>query len=124
MKRIRLNLKYVCLVMTALTVLLSIPPQSAFAAMVNTQTVLSAQAQDDAQASVKAFLARDDVRAFLVARGVDPMEAETRVASLTNEEIQELSQQIENLPAGGDGVGLVVAVLLIVLLVIVILRLV
>jgi hypothetical protein len=63
------------------------------------------------------------VRSALIAQGIDPLEAEARIASLSQSEIDELSDQIENLPAGGDAFGLVIAVLVIVILVLVIMKL-
>jgi hypothetical protein len=68
-------------------------------------------------------LAREDVRAALTAQGLDPEEVQARVASLTDAEIQQIADQLDQLPAGGDGLGVVIAVLLIILLVILILKL-
>jgi len=52
--------------------------------------------------------------------GVDPLEAQQRVNSLTNEEIAQISHSIDQLPAGGDAVGAIVgaAVLIFVVLLI------
>lgn len=45
---------------------------------------------------------RSDIRARLVAQGIDATEAEARVASLTDEETALLSSRFDELPAGGD----------------------
>ena len=77
-------------------------PQVSFAGLVGTGTALQMQAQEQGSARIDAFLARDDVRAQLIAMGVDPATASARVAMLTEAERQQLEQQIDNLPAGGS----------------------
>jgi hypothetical protein len=67
-------------------------------------------------------LARADVRAALAAQGLDPEEAQARIASLTDAEIQQIASQLDHLPAGGDGIWVAVAILVIVLLVVLILK--
>ena len=69
------------------------------------------------------LLAREEVRAALLAQGLDPAEVQARVASLSEAEIREIAGRLETLPAGGDGFGTAIAVLLIILLVVVILKL-
>lgn len=60
-------------------------------------------------------LEREEVKAALVSKGVDPDRARERVASLTQEEVQLLNQQMEEMPAGGV-LGVILAILLILLL--------
>jgi hypothetical protein len=103
--------------------LLSIPPQSAVAALVETEMMLDMSRGEEARQTVRRFLARDDVRSAIVSQGVDPMEADERLNSLTNAEVIQLADQIDELPAGGDVLGLLIAVLVIVILVLVIMRL-
>jgi Family of unknown function (DUF6627) len=52
--------------------------------------------------------------------GVDPKEAASRVASLSNEEIQQIAGRLDELPAGEGGIGFVVAAILIIFLVLLI----
>jgi len=68
------------------------------------------------------YLAREDVRAALAAQGLDPEEAQARMASLSDGEVRQIAGQLDQLPAGGDGLGIIIAVLVIVLLVILILK--
>jgi hypothetical protein len=63
------------------------------------------------------------VRSALIAQGIDPLEAEERIASLSDSEVIELADQIENLPAGQGAIGLVIGVLIIIVLVLVIMKL-
>ena len=51
-------------------------------------------------------LQRDDVRQALLAHGVAPKNVEQRIDQLTDDEIQQLAQQFDQLPAA-SGVGLV-----------------
>jgi hypothetical protein len=61
-------------------------------------------------------MARDDVQQQLIARGVNPAEARQRVASLSDSELAELQQRMDQLPAGSGALA-VVGVVAIVLLV-------
>lgn len=64
---------------------------------------------------VESFMAREDVRQQFEALGVDPAEASQRVASLTDAELQALSDRIGELPAGAGAVELVLIIILILL---------
>ena len=77
-------------------------------------------ATDDAVAGaherVASLLERADVRAQLQAHGVDPAQVKARVAALTDEEAAQVAARLDQLPAGGG----VLEVLLIVFLVLLI----
>ena len=120
---VRKRVQPVCILMTILMLMLSIPYQSALAALVDKETVLEMNRGQEARDYVKQVLAREDVKSALIAQGVNPLEAMARVDSLTASEVTQLAEQIEQLPAGGDALGLVIAVLVIVILVLVIVRL-
>ena len=123
MRPIRKRVQPVCILMTILMLLLAIPYQSALAAFVETETVLEMSRGEKARDYVKQVLAREDIKSALIAQGVDPLEAMARVDSLTDSEVMQLAAQIEQLPAGGDAFGFIIAVLVIVILVLVIVRL-
>jgi hypothetical protein len=123
MRSIRRHTQIIGIFMAVTMLLISTPYQSALAALIDTETVLNENQSQEARDYIKQILAREDVRSALIAQGIDPLEAEARLASLSDAEIVELADQIENLPAGGDAFGLVIAVLLIVILVLVIIRL-
>jgi hypothetical protein len=108
--------------MITLALLISIPYQSAIAALIGTETAMNLAKGADVRERLQQYLAREDVRAALLAQGVDPAEAQARIESLTDSELAQIAGQIDKLPAAGDGLGLVIAVLLIILLVIVILK--
>lgn len=123
MHPIRKKAQPVAILMTILTLLLSIPYQSAVAALVETETMLDMSRSQQARETLKQFMAREDVKSAIIAQGVDPAEADARLNSLTDAEVIQLADQINQLPAGGDVLGLLIAVLVIVILVLVILRL-
>ncbi|CAB1055626.1 hypothetical protein D1BOALGB6SA_359 [Olavius sp. associated proteobacterium Delta 1] len=123
MHPIRKKAQPVAILMIILTMLLSVPYQAAFAAMVETETMLDMSRGQEARETLKQFMARKDVRSAIVSQGVDPLEADARLNSLSDAEVIQLANQIDQLPAGGDVLGLLIAVLVIVILVLVIIRL-
>jgi len=90
--------------------------QSAQAGVITTQQYLSAVDREAALARIDAVLAREEVRSRLEHYGVDPAAADERIAALTDQELELLATELENLPAGGDLLG-VVGVVFIVLLI-------
>ena len=101
-------------------VLLNVNVPRVQAQMVGTDAVIITQQAADQRAQVMDFMAREDVRQLMARTGVDPLEAQQRVNSLTTEEIAQISHSIDQLPAGGDAVGAIVgaAVLIFVVLLI------
>ena len=88
---------------------------AAQAGMIGTEAVASAaQAQQHRERLYNA-LDRSDVKAQLLARGVDPAQVQARVDSLTDEEIQTLATNMDQLPAGGDIVGALVLIFIVLL---------
>jgi len=115
---IRIGRQALCTVLAASAVVLW-PFGHARAELIDTQAVL-ASAPETARAELQALLARPDLRAELARHGVDPTEAEARIASLSDAEVVRLQQQIAQVPAGGDFIGVIVAILLVTLLVLLI----
>lgn len=101
-------------------VLLDFSVQSAWARMIDTSTVIAVQQESAQRERVAAFLGRDDVQQILVQHGVNAVEAQQRVASLSDVELSRIAGQIDQLPAGGDGVGAVVGAVVLIFLVLLI----
>ena len=101
MKAIRKNGRPICVFMTILTFLISVPFQSALAALIGTETILDTAHGNSARDQLKQLLARQDVQASLIKQGVDPAEAQARVDSLSDAEVLKITGQIDQLPAGG-----------------------
>ncbi len=123
MRSFRQKAQPVAILMIVLTMVLSVPYQTAVAALVETETILDIGRGQEARATLKQFMARQDVKSAIVSQGVDPLEAEVRINSLTDAEVIQLADQIDQLPAGGDAIGFIIGVLVIVILVLVIIRL-
>ena len=89
------------------------------AGMIGPSTYITQQQQADAsdqRQELQQFLARDDVRAQLIDLGVDPAQAQARVDNLSAQEVATLSEQMKQLPAGGNVVGVIVFIFLILLI--------
>ena len=86
------------------------------AAVISTQEALSAEVRAATETQVRGSLARDDVRQAMQGLGVDPTDAESRVASLSDAELIQLQGELDRLPAGGNALA-VVGVVFIVLLI-------
>lgn len=86
------------------------------AAVVDTQQAVVMQAREQRIAAASATLAREDVRSAMIELGVDPQQAQLRVASLSDAELTQLEGQLQQLPAGGTTLGLIGAAFLVLLL--------
>jgi hypothetical protein len=83
-------------------------PLPAQAGIVSTESAVAADRD-----RIATMLDRPEVRAQLEARGVNPDDAKTRVAALTDEEVTQLAGRIDSLPAGsGNGGGAIGGVIL------------
>jgi len=93
---------------------------AAHAAMVGTDIVLQQNQQNLDRECLRMLLDRSDVRKQLEAWGVNSEEARARVDSLTDREIAEIAHQMDQMPAGAGGLGIIVGAALIVFLVLLI----
>jgi predicted NAD/FAD-binding protein len=84
---LRKNGRPVSVLMIALALLVSIPHQAAIAALVDTEPAVDSDRLRDTRVRLHQYLAREDIRAALRSQRIDPLEAEARVASLTDAEI-------------------------------------
>jgi hypothetical protein len=103
-----------------LMVFWSAPQGVARAGMVSTEDVLGGSPTDGQRAKVLGFLAREDVRAHLRFLGVDPAEAASRVAGLTDLEIRDIAGRIDDMPAGQDAFTAVLGAALLIFLILLI----
>ena len=118
MKDIRKRLKSISIMVTVLMVMLSLPYQSALAALIETEALVASQKASEARAYITTVLAREDIQQLLMARGIDPIEAQARVGALTDQEAVRMAETMKKLPAGGSVtyiVGLAVFVFLVLL---------
>lgn len=90
------------------------------AAMIGTGESLARQAAQMDRQKLAYLLERSDVRNQLAAWGVQPEEAQAVIDNLTDAEIRAMAGNMENLPAGGNAVGVIVGAALVVFLVLLI----
>ena len=105
MSTFRRRYRVAAFVMAAVMIATSLTVDVAQAGMISTRTIIESESLPHAQSStsierIRTLLARDDVRAQMVALGVDPAEAASRVNALTDEELVLLAGRLEQLPAG------------------------
>jgi len=98
----------------------SIISAPAHAAMVNTAEILKRNQHNLACERINMFLDRSEVQKHLVAWGVNPDEAKARIDCLSDQEIERISAQIDQLPAGSGALGTVVGAALIIFIVLLI----
>lgn len=88
---------------------------AAYAGVISTQQLIDVIDRQAAIAQIDAILARAEVRDQLERLGVDATQAGERVAALTDQELQLLANNLENLPAGGNVLGVLGIVFLVLL---------
>lgn len=120
MMRVPQLIRATALTMAVVMVVISMPLGSAQAGLVSTEQMLAEPTVAQARDRVEAFVARDDVRAQMVALGVDPREAADRVGSLSDGEVLRIAGQLDELPAGQSAIGAVVGAALVIFLVLLI----
>ena len=91
-------------------------PQIAHAELIGTQTLIELQDRENRVVRINSILAQEEVRNQLIMWGVDPAEAQARVAALTDSELQTLEQHLDHLPAGGEILA-IIGIIFIVLLI-------
>ena len=87
----------------------------AYAGMIGTAAIIDQQQAVLDRGKLLTALNRDEVRKQLVALGVDPQAARERVASLSDEELHSVAGHIQDMPAGGDILGVALLIFLVLL---------
>ena len=90
---------------------------TAKAGLIGTETVINTVQGEKSRSQVIAFLDRQEVRDAFVKKGINPEQAKSRVASLTDQEISQICKTLDQLPAGGDGFGAVIGAAVLIFLV-------
>ncbi|MBT8118571.1 MAG: PA2779 family protein [Gammaproteobacteria bacterium] len=103
-----MNLIHRTLLLVLSFTLVLLPVANAQAALVaNGQLIQQFQQVSDKDALLQT-INRSDVQEQLSDMGVSTADIENRINQMTGEEIAQLNQQINELPAGGDIVGIIV----------------
>jgi hypothetical protein len=89
---------------------------AANAAIVSTSELVATEQSKIGREYLLNSLEREEVRTALTSQGVDLEMAKQRVSSMTDEEIRALNQKMDEMPAGGGVVGVVVIVFLVLII--------
>jgi len=106
-----MSMSFVRLISRLLIVCLIGLPFQVSAGMIGTDQAVSAAQAQAARATVLSQISRADVAGQLQSLGLTPQAAQDRVAALTDVEVAKLAVQMDSLPAGADGTGLLLLIL-------------
>jgi len=101
----------------AFFVSLSLFSTTMFAGVISTKDVLH---ESSSNVTINGFLAKQEVQAKLAELGVSSETIQERIASLTDEEIAQINQKIDSMPAGGNAGGAILGVLVFIFIVLLI----
>jgi hypothetical protein len=93
--------------------LMSMPFTSAQAAMIGNDVIINHVQQNNSKAELLQTINRSDVKQQLLNMGVSQENIESRIELMTHEEIAQLNQQIGELPAGGDVLGIILVIFIV-----------
>ena len=92
----------------------------AYAGLVTTEHAVEQTGVDADRAHLLGLIEREDIRQELIGFGVDPDEAAQRIAALSDEELSQIMQKVDEMPAGQSALGVIVGAALIVFIVLLI----
>ncbi len=102
------------LISTVLTVaLLSMSFSSAQAALITNKQVITHAQHNHEKAALMATINRAEVKQQLLDMGVSSVDIESRINLMTHEEIAQFNQQIDELPAGGSVLGILLIIFIV-----------
>jgi len=101
-------------------ILLDFTAITAKAGLIETETVINTLQEEKSRSRITAFLNRQEILDVFSKQDIDPLQAKKRVASLTDQEVSEICKVLDQLPAGGDGVGAVVGAVVLIFFVLLI----
>jgi len=97
--------------------LTELPVMKAEAGLITTQEAFSDYTRGSGESTVRNFLDRSDVKDKLVELGVDPFDAQKRIASLSDSDVKKLNDDIQKATVAGNIGGILVVVLLVILII-------
>lgn len=89
-------------------------PITSMAGVVSSSTVIEQQRSAITKQQILSMVDSDKVQQQLIALGVNPEDAKNRINNLTNAELSQLNQQINDAPAASGIIGTIFTVLIVV----------
>lgn len=112
MKVIRKTLKPMSISLAVIMLLMTAPVHSVLAAMIETEAIMDSVRGRGSREYLHQMLARKDVQDALIAQGIDPNEARARIDSLSDDEVINIADKIDQLPAGSGAVEVLLVIIL------------
>lgn len=109
-------MRFTSRLLIAATLSLGLPLHSAQAGVVGADRVMAASQDQSDREKVRAFLDREDVRKEMQQQGLDADSARARVDAMTDEEVKRVAGRLDQMPAGGDIIGVLFTVFVILLI--------
>lgn len=103
--------RFIAIVLSLSLINLSIG--SAQAAMIANDQVINQVQQINSKAELLQLMNRADVHQQLLDMGVSTEDIEARINMMTDQEIAQLNQQLGDLPAGGDALGIILVIFIV-----------
>jgi len=103
--------KYISILLSV--TLMSLSFTSTQAAMISNDMIINHAQHSSAKAELIQTINRSDVKQQLLNMGVKPADIESRINLMTHEEIAQLNQQIDELPAGGSILGVLLIIFIV-----------
>lgn len=97
--------------------LTELPVMKAQAGLISTQEVFTDYTRGSGESNIHNFIARSDVKDKLIELGVDPMDAQKRISTLSDSDVKKLDLDIQKATVAGDIGGILVVVLLVILII-------
>jgi len=115
-------MRHTAFILIAVMTMFSFVPK-AEAGLVPTAMTMASELRSQDLASVQKVLEHKAVKARLASLGYSDAEVSAKLSQVSDSELHSLASQLDALDAGGDGIGIIIGLLVIVLLVVVILKL-
>ena len=117
MELIRRLSKPTAILLAIYMLMLACPYHSTCATLIGTDSIINENRDQNPRDYLNDLLAREDLKAALVSQGIDPQEAQARIDSLSDSEVNDIVDRLDQLPAGGVlGTLLIIAFLVFVIL--------
>ena len=102
----QMNRLFVRFVSKLLILCIAVLPLQLQAGMIGTGAALSADQTQAARDTLRGIVERASAAGKLQAYGLSPQQAQERIAALTDAEVAQLAERVQSLPAGADGAGI------------------